>query len=64
MTLDSSFPGTISCGRDSSNEEEDEEAPLDEAEFLRNRKDRSTVLVRRFFKNNQKVLTKFHDCIC
>ncbi|XP_020567543.2 1-phosphatidylinositol 4,5-bisphosphate phosphodiesterase epsilon-1 isoform X4 [Oryzias latipes] len=55
MTLDSSFPGTISCGRDSSNEEEDEEAPLDEAEFLRNRKDRSTVLVRRFFKNNQKV---------
>uniref|UniRef100_A0A3P9I684 Phosphoinositide phospholipase C n=1 Tax=Oryzias latipes TaxID=8090 RepID=A0A3P9I684_ORYLA len=55
MTLDSSFPGTISCGRDSSSEEEDEEAPLDEAEFLRNRKDRSTVLVRRFFKNNQKV---------
>uniref|UniRef100_A0A8C7Z1X6 Phosphoinositide phospholipase C n=1 Tax=Oryzias sinensis TaxID=183150 RepID=A0A8C7Z1X6_9TELE len=40
---------------DSSSEEEDEEAPLDEAEFLRNRKDRSTVLVRRFFKNNQKV---------
>lgn len=27
----------------------------DSAEFIRNRKERSTVLVRRFFKNNQKV---------
>ncbi|XP_036072992.1 1-phosphatidylinositol 4,5-bisphosphate phosphodiesterase epsilon-1 isoform X2 [Oryzias melastigma] len=52
MTLDSSFPGT---GRDSSSEEEDEEALSDEAELIRNRKDRSTVLVRRYFKNNQKV---------
>uniref|UniRef100_A0A8C4HFJ3 Phosphoinositide phospholipase C n=1 Tax=Dicentrarchus labrax TaxID=13489 RepID=A0A8C4HFJ3_DICLA len=33
----------------------DGEGLLDSTEFIRNRKARSTVLVRRFFKNNQKV---------
>ncbi|KAK5905971.1 hypothetical protein CgunFtcFv8_001875 [Champsocephalus gunnari] len=36
-------------------EEEDEEDLLDNSEFIRNRKERSTVLVRRFCKNNIKV---------
>ncbi|XP_033962609.1 1-phosphatidylinositol 4,5-bisphosphate phosphodiesterase epsilon-1 isoform X1 [Pseudochaenichthys georgianus] len=36
-------------------EEEDEEGLLDNSEFIRNRKERSTVLVRRFCKNNIKV---------
>lgn len=40
----------------SSSDEVDEEGPLDNTEFVRNRKERSTVLVRRFFKNNQKVI--------
>uniref|UniRef100_H2TGF4 Phosphoinositide phospholipase C n=1 Tax=Takifugu rubripes TaxID=31033 RepID=H2TGF4_TAKRU len=33
----------------------DGEELLDHTEFIRNRKERSTVLVRRFYKNNQKV---------
>uniref|UniRef100_A0A3P8TPD4 Phosphoinositide phospholipase C n=1 Tax=Amphiprion percula TaxID=161767 RepID=A0A3P8TPD4_AMPPE len=41
--------------RGSSTDEEDGEAHPDNTEFVRNRKERSTVLVRRFFKNNQKV---------
>ncbi|XP_023281807.1 1-phosphatidylinositol 4,5-bisphosphate phosphodiesterase epsilon-1 [Seriola lalandi dorsalis] len=44
-----------SCSGGSSSEEIDAEGPLDNTEFVRNRKERSTVLVRRFFKNNQKV---------
>uniref|UniRef100_A0A673AZE3 Phosphoinositide phospholipase C n=1 Tax=Sphaeramia orbicularis TaxID=375764 RepID=A0A673AZE3_9TELE len=43
------------CSSDSSGDEIDEECLLDTAEFDRNRKERSTVLVRRFFKNNQKM---------
>uniref|UniRef100_A0AAQ5YKB9 Phosphoinositide phospholipase C n=1 Tax=Amphiprion ocellaris TaxID=80972 RepID=A0AAQ5YKB9_AMPOC len=43
------------CSRGSSTDEEDGEAHPDNTEFVRNRKERSTVLVRRFFKNNQKV---------
>lgn len=56
-------PATGNCSQDgsvsSSSSEEEEEAGgfLDSAEFIRNRKERSTVLVRRFFKNNQKVPT-------
>lgn len=50
---------TRSCRQDgsgsSSSEEEDAGGFSDSAEFIRNRKERSTVLVRRFFKNNQKV---------
>ncbi|XP_037134464.1 1-phosphatidylinositol 4,5-bisphosphate phosphodiesterase epsilon-1 isoform X4 [Syngnathus acus] len=41
-----------SCGGGSSS---DEEELLDDSEFVRNRRERSTVLVRRFFKNNQKM---------
>ncbi|XP_034564652.1 1-phosphatidylinositol 4,5-bisphosphate phosphodiesterase epsilon-1 isoform X2 [Notolabrus celidotus] len=41
--------------RASSSDEEDEDSLLDDPEFDRNRKERSTVLVRRYFKNNQKV---------
>ncbi|XP_037610248.1 1-phosphatidylinositol 4,5-bisphosphate phosphodiesterase epsilon-1 isoform X4 [Sebastes umbrosus] len=41
--------------RNSSSDEGDGEGLLDNAEFMRNRKERSTVLVRRFFKNNQKM---------
>lgn len=44
------------CSMDNSSDEED--GFLDNTEFVRNRKERSTVLVRRFFKNNQKV----HKC--
>lgn len=43
--------------RNGSSDEGDGEGLLDNAEFMRNRKERSTVLVRRFFKNNQKVFT-------
>ncbi|XP_074519567.1 1-phosphatidylinositol 4,5-bisphosphate phosphodiesterase epsilon-1 isoform X2 [Halichoeres trimaculatus] len=50
--LSSGGSGTSSRG---SSSEEDEEDLLDEMEFKRNRRERSTVLVRRFFKNNQKV---------
>lgn len=49
--LSSEVPGI--CGGGSSSDEED--GFLDDAEFVRNRKERSTVLVRRFYKNNQKV---------
>uniref|UniRef100_A0A3B4VIV0 Phosphoinositide phospholipase C n=1 Tax=Seriola dumerili TaxID=41447 RepID=A0A3B4VIV0_SERDU len=42
------------CSGGSSSDEIDGEGPLDNTEFVRNRKERSTVLVRRFFKNNQK----------
>lgn len=38
-----------------SSDEGDGESLLDKAKFFRNRKERSTVLVRRFYKNNQKV---------
>ncbi|XP_077358777.1 1-phosphatidylinositol 4,5-bisphosphate phosphodiesterase epsilon-1 isoform X2 [Festucalex cinctus] len=46
-----------SCGVDnsSSSDEGAEEDLLENSEFVRNRKERSTVLVRRFFKNNQKM---------
>ncbi|XP_061665824.1 1-phosphatidylinositol 4,5-bisphosphate phosphodiesterase epsilon-1 isoform X2 [Syngnathoides biaculeatus] len=44
-----------SCSGGSSSNEGAEEDLLDSTEFVRNRKERSTVLVRRFFKNNQKV---------
>lgn len=47
---------TRMCSGGSSSDEED--GFLDNAEFVRNRKERSTVLVRRFYKNNQKV----HRC--
>ncbi|XP_028286100.1 1-phosphatidylinositol 4,5-bisphosphate phosphodiesterase epsilon-1 isoform X4 [Parambassis ranga] len=48
--------GTRSCSRGGSSSDEGEgEATLDNPEFVRNRKERSTVLVRRFFRNNQKV---------
>ncbi|XP_028991292.1 1-phosphatidylinositol 4,5-bisphosphate phosphodiesterase epsilon-1 isoform X2 [Betta splendens] len=53
----------LTCSEGSSSEEADEDASAENAvhtEFIRNRKERSTVLVRRFFKNNQKV-TK---CVC
>ncbi|XP_037547362.1 1-phosphatidylinositol 4,5-bisphosphate phosphodiesterase epsilon-1 [Nematolebias whitei] len=45
----------ISGGSSSSSDEEGGEMLLDTSEFVRDRKERSTVLVRRFFKNNQKV---------
>lgn len=48
--LSSGGSGTSSRG---SSSEEDE--LMDDMEFNRNRRERSTVLVRRFFKNNQKV---------
>lgn len=46
---------TRDCSRGSSSEEGDGEGLIDDTEFIRNRKERSTVLVRRFYKNNQKV---------
>lgn len=56
----SSTPGSRDCCEDSSsssssNGDEDGEDLLDNTEFVRNRKERSTVLVRRFYKNNKKV---------
>ncbi|XP_070846751.1 1-phosphatidylinositol 4,5-bisphosphate phosphodiesterase epsilon-1 [Chaetodon trifascialis] len=42
-------------GSSSSSDEGDGEGLLDNTEFIRNRKERSTILVRRFMKNNQKV---------
>ncbi|XP_056152746.1 uncharacterized protein LOC130127201 [Lampris incognitus] len=50
-----SFSGASRSTRDCDRDEGDEEDFLDDSEFVRNRKERSTVLVRRFFKNNQKV---------
>ncbi|XP_061562127.1 1-phosphatidylinositol 4,5-bisphosphate phosphodiesterase epsilon-1 isoform X1 [Phycodurus eques] len=44
-----------SCSGGSSGNEGAEDDVLDNSEFVRHRKERSTVLVRRFFKNNQKV---------
>lgn len=44
-------------GGSSSSDETEGEGALDNSEFVRNRKERSTVLVRRFFKNNQKVIS-------
>uniref|UniRef100_A0A3B5B5Z6 Phosphoinositide phospholipase C n=1 Tax=Stegastes partitus TaxID=144197 RepID=A0A3B5B5Z6_9TELE len=44
------------CSRGNSSDEEDGEVHLDNTEFVRNRKERSTVLVRRFYKNNQTVI--------
>ncbi|XP_049420319.1 1-phosphatidylinositol 4,5-bisphosphate phosphodiesterase epsilon-1 [Epinephelus fuscoguttatus] len=46
---------TRNCSEDSSSDEGDGEGLLDNTEFIRNRKERSTVLVRRFYKNNQKM---------
>lgn len=50
---------TRSCSQDSSSssssDDGDAEVHSDNSEFIRNRKERSTVLVRRFYKNNQKV---------
>ncbi|KAM6898546.1 1-phosphatidylinositol 4,5-bisphosphate phosphodiesterase epsilon-1 isoform 2-T2 [Lycodopsis pacificus] len=46
---------TRNCSGGSSSDEGDGEGLSDNADFTRNRKERSTVLVRRFFKNNQKV---------
>ncbi|TNN50297.1 1-phosphatidylinositol 4,5-bisphosphate phosphodiesterase epsilon-1 [Liparis tanakae] len=43
------------CSSSSSSDEGDGEGLLDNADFIRNRKERSTVLVRRFFKNNRKM---------
>ncbi|XP_038591439.1 1-phosphatidylinositol 4,5-bisphosphate phosphodiesterase epsilon-1 isoform X2 [Micropterus salmoides] len=51
----SSLGVTGNCSGGSSSDEEDGEGLLDNAEFVRNRGERSTVLVRRFFRNNQKV---------
>lgn len=50
----SSSPGSRDCSEDSSSDGDGEDV-LDNREFIRNRKERSTVLVRRFYKNNQKV---------
>ncbi|XP_068610524.1 1-phosphatidylinositol 4,5-bisphosphate phosphodiesterase epsilon-1 [Brachionichthys hirsutus] len=44
-----------SCSGSSIGDDRDGGCLLETAEFIRNRKERSTVLVRRFFKNNQKV---------
>lgn len=46
---------TGSSSSDSSTDEVDGDVMLDTTDFERNRKERSTVLVRRFYKNNQKV---------
>ncbi|XP_049915897.1 1-phosphatidylinositol 4,5-bisphosphate phosphodiesterase epsilon-1 isoform X3 [Epinephelus moara] len=46
---------TRNCSEDSSSDDGDGEGLLDNTEFIRNRKERSTVLVRRFYKNNQKM---------
>lgn len=53
----SSSPGSRGCSEDSSGSGSgsDGEGLLGHTEFIRNRKERSTVLVRRFYKNNQKV---------
>lgn len=48
---------TRNCSGGSSSDEGDGEGLMDNTEFIRNRKERSTVLVRRFIKNNQKVST-------
>ncbi|KAK5613255.1 hypothetical protein CRENBAI_024986 [Crenichthys baileyi] len=55
-TQGSSSGGATICnwGRNSSDEEEGDSL-LDSAEFVSDRKERSTVLVRRFYKNNKKV---------
>lgn len=53
----SSLGVTGNCSGGSSSDEEEGEGLLDNAEFVRNRGERSTVLVRRFFRNNQKVFT-------
>ncbi|KAM3592601.1 uncharacterized protein V6R79_021845 [Siganus canaliculatus] len=47
---------TRNCGGGSSSDEGDGEGLVDNTEFIRNRKERSTVLVRRFYKNNQKMI--------
>lgn len=58
---------TRSYCEDSSSDEGSGECFSDNADFIRNRKERSTVLVRRFYKNNQKVFTcriSSPLCIC
>ncbi|XP_077481410.1 1-phosphatidylinositol 4,5-bisphosphate phosphodiesterase epsilon-1 isoform X1 [Stigmatopora argus] len=57
MTRDerSTPEGRRGSPRGADSEEGSEEDILDDSEFVRNRKERSTVLVRRFFKNNQKM---------
>ncbi|KAF7653502.1 hypothetical protein LDENG_00082170 [Lucifuga dentata] len=47
---------TKTCSESSSSDKEEEEGFLDNTDFVRNRKERSTVLVRRFFKNNKKMI--------
>lgn len=48
---------TRDCSQDHSSDEGEVEAHPDNVDndFIRNRKERSTVLVRRFCKNNQKA---------
>lgn len=61
---------TRRCSRGSSSDEGDGDSFSGSTEFIRNRKERSTVLVRRFFKNNQKVSKCYipfsveHVCSC
>ncbi|KAI9514187.1 hypothetical protein NQZ68_035214 [Dissostichus eleginoides] len=56
VTRDCSGGSSSSSSEEEEEEEEDdEEGLLDNSEFIRNRKERSTVLVRRFCKNNIKV---------
>uniref|UniRef100_A0A3Q3BAX8 Phosphoinositide phospholipase C n=1 Tax=Kryptolebias marmoratus TaxID=37003 RepID=A0A3Q3BAX8_KRYMA len=47
--------GGSSSSSSSSSDDQEAEMLLHTSEFVRDRKERSTVLVRRFFKNNQKV---------
>jgi len=45
-------------------EEEEEGVAMDDGEFVRNHRERSTVLVRRFCRNNQKVIDQYPNrCI-
>lgn len=47
--------GRWSSGSGGGSDAGDGDGLLDNADFIKNRKEGSTVLVRRFFKNNQKV---------
>ncbi|CAL8281840.1 unnamed protein product [Merluccius merluccius] len=57
LDKESSSPKGSEGGSCSGEEEEEEEegVAVDDVEFVRNRREGSTVLVRRFFKNNQKM---------
>lgn len=50
-----SSPGETK-GSSGNSSSDDGEGLLDDGEFVRNRKERNTVLMRRFMKNNQKVI--------